>query len=149
MRSDMDEVLIERPRAGARLPRRERKWRGRWTEPEEFPRQLSMSRHRGGTKHLTDNLGPLRRFLRSRVGRPWDEVYGEVRRQLSPRRHLDIHILEHLKHEVPLEVYRQGDQVFHLRFGAPWPLRGGQLYVCPETGVLCSTAFRKRHQRAM
>lgn len=100
MRWDMHEVVIERPRGGPRGPRRGVKWDPRVHDPELIPSRESTSRHRGGTKHLSDVLGPLKRFLDRAVGRPWDDVYSELRAGLSPDSLLHMHILEHLDHMV-------------------------------------------------
>jgi hypothetical protein len=95
VRDDFFEVLIERPRT---RPWR-RKRRSLWHRlPEaERPRCESMSRARGGDKHLTDLLGPLRRFLRARAGRPFDEVMSEVHARISAGSYLQRHLLEHLE----------------------------------------------------
>lgn len=93
----MHEVVIERPRGGWRVPRRASRWDWRTHDEEASPRRESTSRHRGGTKHLSDLLGPLRRFLDGAVGRPWDDVYSELRAGISPRSQLHLHILEHVR----------------------------------------------------
>lgn len=100
MRPDFFEVLIERPRT-----RPWRKRRSPWHAlPEhERPRCESMSRHRGGDKHLTDLLGPLRRFLRARQGRPVDDVMAEVHQALSGGTYLHAHLLEHLHRMVEVD----------------------------------------------
>ena len=119
MRADMHEVVIERPRNGMRGPRRNKTWNVGVHDHEAIPQRESTSRHRGGTKHLTDLLGPLKRFLDGAVGRPWDDVYSELRSGLSPRSLLHNHILEHVRSMVGLDGYR-------------W----GRFEICPRTGVL-------------
>ena len=119
MRADMHEVVIERPRNGMRGPRRAPRWDLARHEPEQIPQRESTSRHRGGTKHLSDLLGPLKRFLDGAVGRPWDDVYSELRSGLSPRSLLHNHILEHVRSMVGLDGYR-------------W----GRFEICPRTGIL-------------
>lgn len=119
MRWDMHEVVIERPRCGPRGRRRGVKWDLRSHDPELIPTRESTSRHRGGTKHLSDVLGPLKRFLDGAVGRPWDDVYSELRAGLSPDSLLHNHILEHVRGMVGLD-------------GRGWNL----WRVCPRTGRL-------------
>ena len=70
MRSDMDRVLVGRPRMGERVRLRRLKSR-QWKngDPEEAVRREAMSPGRG-TKWLNENLAPLERYLRSQVGRP-------------------------------------------------------------------------------
>lgn len=119
MRRDMHEVLIERPRGGWRGDRRVKAWDPAIHEHEDIPKRESTSRHRGGTKHLSDLLGPLRRFLERSVGRRWDDVYSELRQGLSPKSALHMHILDHARFMVNLD-------------GGRW----GRFEICPRTGVL-------------
>lgn len=120
MRPDMHEVVIERPRWGSSQKRKKDRWS--WTTDEEgerSPRRGSTSRRRGGTRELSDLLGPLRRFLDRSVGRPWDAVYSELRAGLSPKSQIHMHILEH----VDQMVGRRG-----------WST--GPFFICPKTGLL-------------
>lgn len=126
MRWDMHEVVIERPRGGPRGPRRGVKWDPRVHDPELIPSRESTSRHRGGTKYLSDVLGPLKRFLNSAVGRPWDDVYSELRAGLSPDSLLHMHILEHLQYLVDINERDSG----------------GRWRVNPRTGLLERQALR-------
>ena len=83
MRSDMFEVIIERPRWGSSYKRK----KGRHGEPlrrQEGPTWEPVSLGRG-SKGLNENLAPLRRFLESRVGRPWDAVRSEISSILNVR----------------------------------------------------------------
>lgn len=131
MRADMSEVVIERPRSGWRVDRYGPRWRWRGDEGEESPLRERLC-PRGKTKHFSDLLGPLRRFLHGSVGRPWNAVYRELRRALSPRSYLHQHILLHVGHMVQTEVARDASgQVVSLR---GTPVTG--LYVCPESGRL-------------
>jgi hypothetical protein len=52
--------------------------------------------NRGGTKGFSDHLGPLERYLRSQVGRPWNKVYSEIAAHIRPSNALQQHILSHL-----------------------------------------------------
>src|SRR5262245_14992574 len=80
VRHDMAKVIVERPRH-----------RSHWNKPKGYRRQLrrqlgdgpatreGMKRlWKGGTKMLNEHLGPLRRYLDSQVGRPWDKVFAEI-----------------------------------------------------------------------
>lgn len=118
MRPDMHEVVIERPRGGAGWERRGRRYDWRCDDDEALGKRESTSRRRGGTKYLRDLLSPLRRFLEGAVGRPWDDVYRELRAGLSPDSLLHMHILEHVE-------WMLGDH--------------GRLFVCPRTARLCRT----------
>jgi hypothetical protein len=143
MREDMFQVIVERPRwaHGARYER------ARYEH--EFQRDLDLAPAREGmsasaryaTKQLNENLAPLARFLRSRVGRPWDEVYSEICASLSVRSAVQQHVRDHLRDFVRTRVWRQDGELWtEHRFGGPGPLVGrgyrGDFYVCPETRQL-------------
>lgn len=153
MRSDMSEVIIERPRIncarGGRL-------KGRRAElarihPELSPRTEPMSIGRG-TKYLNENLAPLRRFLERCVGRPWSSVRSEMCAHIAVTSAVQKHILDHVKEMVevnplmidglphePTASGSQRDRYNPLTYGR-W--RG--FYVCPRTGILRKAPPRAR-----
>jgi hypothetical protein len=146
MRSDMFEVIIERPRVN-RGYNRPKGRRGEARRQQEAPVRESTSRHRGGSKVLNENLAPLRRFLRSRVGRPWNDVHSEICSLLNVRSAVQKHVLDHVKDMVEVNVVlvdgRPHHAAGHLFAGAlivrsRW--RG--FYVCPRTGLLCLSRWR-------
>ncbi|MCQ4165795.1 hypothetical protein [Tahibacter harae] len=104
MRSDMHEVLIERPRGGLRLktPRgnkpRVREWTG---SEDDYARSYRPRQPR--TKHFDDLLSPLRRWLRHQVGRPWDKVWSELCGGIDSRSVVGQHLLEHVRREVAVD----------------------------------------------
>ncbi|MCB9570120.1 MAG: hypothetical protein H6710_23420 [Myxococcales bacterium] len=139
MRWDMYKVIIERPRAGAGWCRdggRRRRWRH---DPESAETHEPMSRGRG-SKHLTENLAPLRRFLRRQVGRRWDDVFSEICRTLRPTCAVQFHVLEHLDDMVELHAEEVDGRVF----GCPswggyrelWRSQSAPFYVSDESGIL-------------
>jgi hypothetical protein len=146
----MYEVIIERPRV--QLGFRGRK--GRRSESterafERAPKVLGMGRA-GRTKYLNENLAPLRRFLRSRVGTPWDAVRSEMGAVLTLSSAVQKHVLDHVREYVE-ENPRMIDGWPHrpdASRGAYRPL--GQwrreFYVCPETGLLREAPLA--HRRA-
>lgn len=150
MRRDMDKVLCERPRCGARFKRRSR-YRG---PLEDAPHYESSSRRRGGNKHLNEHLGPLRRWLLSNVGRPWDKIYSELRANISPRNAVQMHIWQHAEQYVARHVVMQGRTPMH-RPGQWWSVGGNPVdarrcpvYVCPKTGLLRRTPTRAKEKRS-
>ena len=100
MREDMSKVVVERPRWGHSLPSSKTRLRIRHYDPEkdyeDLPKRVSGSRskyiHAGDIKSFTDLLSPLRRFLRTNVGRPWDKVYSEMRENLDDRKVTGRHV---------------------------------------------------------
>lgn len=141
MRADMDRVVIERPRWGSGLRNHEvRGQRAAWRSAVargDFDGEVTRVRmvpRRGPTKVFSDLLGPLKRFLTAGRGRPWDEVYAEVRQRLAADSLLQKHVLDHLRGMVERDVVLAPD-------GSQWtfdyglgPARG--LFVHPVTGRL-------------
>ncbi len=97
MRDDWRDVVITRGRTGAGW-----KKRGRLLPLEDRPRCEPMGRR--GTKHFGDHLGPLKRLLTSREGRPWDEVWSELCRALDRRGYLQQHVFQHVLGWVAVHV---------------------------------------------
>src|SRR5688500_11192928 len=101
MRDDMAKLLVERPRVGGgvKYPRgAERPWKGVPLDERPHKESIKFSWNRAKTcpKWLNENLAPLRRFLRSRCGRPWDEVYSEICQRINRDSAVQLHIWQHL-----------------------------------------------------
>src|SRR5689334_8741261 len=101
MRPDMAKVIVERPRYGGGLKfqrNADRKWQ--CLPVDERPRAEAIKarwrQSKVQPKRLNENLAPLRRFLRSRVGRPWDEVYSEICERINRDSAVQLHIWQHL-----------------------------------------------------
>jgi hypothetical protein len=96
MREDMDKVIVERPRHGGdvKYPRGSAFWQR--TAPELWPRREPIKwRRNRDPKSLNENLAPLRRYLRSNVGRPWDKVFSEISQRISLNSAVQLHIWHH------------------------------------------------------
>ena len=89
MRSDMGKCVIERPRSGSSNPSAKARWYGKITQDDEgydydgmtklpSSRKQEAYHPKIGEKNFTDVLGPIEGYLRSSVGRPWDDVYSEL-----------------------------------------------------------------------
>lgn len=106
MRKDMPKLLCEdgRRNGGPGAKKYKRRQRRRLKrqlqkDPESAPKRGSMSGQRvagWNFKELNETLNPLARFLESRVGRPWDEVYSEIRAGLNLNSAVQLHIMQHL-----------------------------------------------------
>jgi hypothetical protein len=86
-----------------------------------------------------DRTNPCRRFLISRAGRPWDEVYSEICRKFDRRTLPGRHVIEgHLLHEV--ERHRIG------RYGSVVDVRTGthELLYVDAKGILRYRPQRRR-----
>lgn len=143
MRSDMDKVIVERPRYGSRLPSRKKGYRKLvQTIPfDELPtKEPLLGRWKGLERCLNEHLGPMRRFLRSNVGRPWNSVHRELCEHISFSNAVQAHVLQHIEQyvrqnvsvESPSNVYMVGGN----RWFATHPLGVGEMYVCPRSGLL-------------
>jgi hypothetical protein len=145
MREDMSKVVVERPRSGHSLPGYKIRLRIRHYDPEkdydDLPKRVSGSRSKyiraGEIKYFSDLLGPLRRFLRKNVGRPWDLVYSEMKQHLDDRKVTGRHVFEHVEDEVETHPLIGDDgELYRLRYGGEIaPIYG--LYADPRTGLLC------------
>jgi hypothetical protein len=155
MRKDMSKVVIERPRRGHRLPSSKTRLRVRQVDfdyDDEFgfeyddafddlPDRVSGSRskylRKDPAKSFNDLLGPLRRFLRSNVGRPWNIIHSEMSQSLDDRKTAGRHVFDYIASEVKENCYEEGGVIYsyNSRGGSPRPVEG--LYVDPRTGLLC------------
>jgi hypothetical protein len=144
MREDMSKVVTERPRRGHRLPSSKTRLRVRRYDQENeydnLPKRVSGSRSKhiraGVIKHFSDLLGPLRRFLRKNVGRPWDMVYSEMKESLDDRKVTGRHVFEHVDGEVETHAFIDGDgELYKWGYSGRQPVDG--FYVDPRTGLLC------------
>lgn len=151
MRSDMGKVVIESPRRGSRTAcSAKARAYGKITRSDEgydyegltrLPASKRQSRFfpKLGDKDFTDVLGPLRNYLKSSCGRPWNDVYSEIRKTLGHSGWAVEHIIrDHI--DVAINTWRGvsgkvwNDSKYgvtevtsHFRF---------EFYVEPESGLL-------------
>lgn len=145
MRDDMAKVVTERPRRGH--GNRSRKTTGRsmrlydsncdYDEPTRLP--IARRRQYGyDCKELSDLIGPLRRYLRSCVGRPWTNVHSEMSCKLDRRSVSGSHIWDHVRWEIETDCYIGEDRLAYpsrRMYGLrDTPIDG--LYVHPKTGLI-------------
>ena len=153
----LNEILIERPRCGMRISLKKltgyRKRLHKLTEEaiEDGLLRPYLLKPRNKSKYFSDHLGPLRRFLRSRVGQRWDDVYSDLCRRLDTRTLAGQHVLSHLWDYVECHV-ELIDGIPHEKpvFGKGGPLNyfyRDQFYVHPETGILCIVEKKPRKQK--
>jgi hypothetical protein len=152
MRPDMHKVIVERPRRGSRGPFRSAVGR-RNVALEDLPSKEGLQKRYLGRdlRALNEHLAPLKRFLRKQVGRPWNKIYCEIAARLRPASAVQQHVRDHIWDYVERHVTIGPDGVVYHRprFGPPepWPLRQGDLYVHPKTGILLA-AKKRRGQAA-
>ena len=149
MRKDMAKVIVERPRYGSRLPSRKKGYRKsvQSTPIDEQPKHEPMlGRWKGRQRELNEHLGPMRRFLRSNVGRPWNKIHQELCEHISFNNAVQAHVLSHIENYVNKQAMIRGDGVYvRLRWGVgDVRLREGEMYIHPTNGLLCVVAKSKR-----
>jgi hypothetical protein len=144
MREDMSKVVIERPRRGHSLLSSKTGLRTRHYDPDkeydDLPKRVSGSRSKHiraeEIKYFSDLLGPLRRFLRKNVGRPWDRVYSEMKKHLDDRKVTGRHVFEHVGDMVETHAFIDRDgEIYKWGHGGRYLVDG--FYVDPRTGLLC------------
>jgi hypothetical protein len=147
----LSEIVIERPRGGMRISLKKlkgfKKQLHKLTEEATEDGLLSpyLIKPRNKSKYLSDHLGPLRRFLRSHVGQPWNDVYSKLCQQLDPKTMAGQHVLTHLWDYVERYVELIDNIPYSKRTDRRFPHRldtyyTDQFYVHPETGILCASA---------
>ena len=162
MRKDMHKLLCERPRNGHKdrdrdreIPARRYSQRlelvrgededGEYVESNS-PSSMKMGKGwtGGGTKELNENLNPLYRWLDKQVNRPWDKVYSELRQRIDVRSAVQLHIMEHLWDRVERDVEIVDGVACAKMESWEGRWRSGQLYVNPETGILCKAKVKSK-----
>jgi hypothetical protein len=138
----MAKVVTERPRHGHGAP--SKKW-GRRLRKNEYdaddhgPTRAPIARRRqysGRSKHFSDLIGPLRRYLFKQVGRPWNDVWSDITGTLDNRSLSGQHIFDHIRWEVAERTTLAADGcVYAVRWSIAKRVEG--LYVHPVTGLLC------------
>jgi len=140
MRTDMHEVLIERPRRGhRRKTHRGNKPRvSEWTDEDSYAGAYRPRQHR--TKFFDDLLSPLERWLRKQVNRPWDKVWSELTAGVDSRSVVGQHLLTHARHLVSMDCCYDEARREVLINARHWSRRGPcaayGLYVDPRSQLL-------------
>jgi len=153
MRSDMHKVIVERPR---------------WTPgPDKYARRANLSdelqpkfegvkRMHTQRKGQRDLLGPLHRWLHSKIGRPWNDVYREACAVSHPDNYVRLHVKTHLLQFVERNTFMHNGTVCVLDTG--YRCRGiipvterrngwNSFYVHPENGLLLEIPRLSRRAR--
>ncbi len=157
MRKDMNKVLIERPRRGGRGKQRktfEKVSRPRHKdfldcgiENDQRPGKESMrKKHKvnGDPKEFSDLLGPLAKFLISRVGQPWNDVWSEICQVLTGNGLQAAHVKGHVKQMVG-GVPHSGETSFRNEDWFSGDSRWGQAVYVNEEGILCKSKKSSWH----
>lgn len=172
MRKDFKKLLCEEPRRKGWQTKNKKslnkrkgyKKRYQWGTKGDYdewslPRIEPMCGKRGrGDKDFGEHLQPLVRYLRTNVGRKWDDIFSEIRQQCPNDNAVNAHIYQHLWGYVERKPYYI-DGVPHRNpgdwFGSPYPIsdhgRDNTFYV-DMNGILRRAprreSYRQRQRRA-
>ena len=151
MREDMPKKFLE-PSSGKRgkFPRRSKKIlpdeEGNTSIPARGMKKLHSVVDPDNDRYTGTDFSLMRRFLKSRRGRPWDEVYSEICQQADYRSHSGHHLREWISYLV--------DQNCRIVDGEVCDERGikvahwwNQFYVHPETKTLEYIEFRRYRRK--
>ena len=151
MRADMKKVLTERPRGHGAYSYNDFRQRENAGDYDDLPSHQGMRRPYGwDRKEFSDLLGPLQRFLRNCVGRPWDDVWSEICQAVGSGNTVDQHLRGHVEQEVETNtVVVDGRVMSYGRFGGgslgePW-----RLYVDPRDGLIYAAEDRRSAWKAV
>ena len=152
MRADMFKVIVQRPRWGGSHARAVKLKRSRTDDVSFIGHKRHVHVAADYTKILNENLAPLVRFLRSRIGRRWDDVFSEICARLDTGSTIKMHVREHLEDFVAVGISRGrfGEWIYRgeviteggPRIVGPYGVRYRRVrfFVDPENGLLCDGA---------
>lgn len=147
MRGDMPKVIVERPRRGDGWRRKGRSLRDDDLELTDVALRVH-DRGRGTSKSLNESLTPLKRYLESQVGRPWNKVWSEICKSLKPTNTVQQHVRDHVPDFVAIKTsFKDGEIWVYHRWSRGWGLLKDthmKLFVDPKSGLL----RRNKHWRS-
>ncbi len=146
MRKDMAKIIVERPRGGGGYKTPKGSLRALQRMPmDEWPTKEGMQRHWSrNPKWLNENLAPLRRFLRSNLGRHWDDVNSEIRERINLNSVVQLHIWQHVIQYVCINVFEREGIYLDQSGRRIWQ----RFYVDPETRMLRENPNYRRRKVA-
>ncbi len=147
----MDEELIECYRKGWNQRKRKGYQKRYIGNTYQFAAKQERMKLRGGeTKYFNDNLGPLKKFLHSKTGKHWDNVYSELCQKMDKSTVLGQHLIDHLLCFVEINVEIIDGKVYGHDGGFSRYELGSfgftpKYYVHPKTG--CLTKVKKKRKK--
>lgn len=157
MRADMAKVLVERPRPGSRHGSRpsngyKKRCQKAMAHADGAPTRERITAPYNWTRPFNEHLAPLRRYIESQVGRPWNKIHAEICAHIDRGNVVQKHILTHLfEYVITHVILIDGEPCYGegRRHGEPlrqkprW-LRN-QWYVCPKSGLLKQVPPPRKH----
>ena len=147
MKKDFAKVIVERPRRGhsQRSGAKGEKRDLQRLPLDALAMRQSMRAPYGYNerKETHERLAPLRRYLSSQVGRPWDQVYSDICHVAKGDMINGRKLIDSLRWEGDQNV-NIVDGVLVGRWG--YTVGGGELFVHPESGLLSRAETRPRRR---
>jgi len=140
MRKDMQKVIHERGKTsgGSPLSNQVRRSRGKRIDAETASDRESMKpadwRERRQSQEM---LGPIKRYLRSNVGRPWNSVWSDICRRFPSATKLGSEFRDNLSLWVELNVVEVEGELFDSRGYSIKQHYYNCFFVHPKLGTLC------------
>ena len=135
MRRDMKKVIVESPKAGGPM-----KFQRDNIVTEESPTHDSIQNVKCRNWHTKNSgcyrYGPIKRFLQSKVGQPWDEVYSEICE--NAKDDLGRVLRERITDYVSANCRMEDGKVVNIGWHG--------FYIHPETKVLCAEKKQSRRK---
>jgi hypothetical protein len=136
----MHKVIVEEPRHGGHRTKKNR----RDALPFDLlPTKEGMRRPHIRRKWFGEHLGPLKRWLRSKVGQPWNDVYSEACAVIKPNDVVRLQIRTHMMDFVKRHTFMRNGEVWYFDRFYEAPINSlvsatvrPKFYVHPETGIL-------------
>lgn len=141
MREDFAKVITDQPRGRSDRRNQKTRMRLRTWDPEldEYSGPLRISGKARFTQKSAGNgrLQPLKRFLRSQIGQPWNRIWSDARHLFDARSRTQHLFLELLRREVERNCFVGEDGMIYegRLFDGRHPKVSG-FYVHPATGTL-------------
>lgn len=144
MRADMAKVIVERPRkkdCASIKPKGYKRLLHRYGDDGPPCREGIKRCWQGNIKYFNEHLGPLRRYLDSQVGRPWNKVFSEICTHINRNSAVQDHVRDHVEAYVVVHVLLINGVLCNgeggWNYGRPLREMGWKLwYVCPRSGLL-------------
>ncbi len=113
---------------------------------DDMPGRQSIRHGRwNDQKELSETPYPLRRFLWSKIGSRWNDVYSEIRKNIRFDSTTQRHILQHLFDIIETKVIRENGKLKRLDYGiVDFGTYFDELYVDPDDGIIKVNKSRRK-----
>jgi hypothetical protein len=161
MRKDLDKIVTERERHLSKERNLSTGWHTDRYDDELDEDRVSLpklgkmkmyNREIRLNKDFSDNLSPLKRWADAQVGRKWDKVFSEIKKNF-PRNKLNDHLIythligyfnidEKLSNEIEIRTFKKAKGKTYCKvytkpkYGSGHEIFRGDIYVDPDTGII-------------